>query len=31
VADIAVFVSDDRAGEVTGQTINVPGWYVMHT
>lgn len=30
VADMAVFLSSARAGEVTGQTINVDGGYVMH-
>lgn len=30
VADMAVFLSSDRAGEVTGQTVNVDGGYVMH-
>jgi 2-hydroxycyclohexanecarboxyl-CoA dehydrogenase len=30
VADTAVYLSSDRAGEVTGQTINVDGGYVMH-
>ena len=30
VADMIVFLSSDRAGEVTGQTINVDGGYVMH-
>jgi 2-hydroxycyclohexanecarboxyl-CoA dehydrogenase len=30
VADMAAFLSSDRAGEVTGQTINVDGGYVMH-
>jgi len=30
VADMVVFLSSDRAGEVTGQTINVDGGYVMH-
>jgi 2-hydroxycyclohexanecarboxyl-CoA dehydrogenase len=31
VADMVVFLSSDRAAEVTGQTINVDGGYVMHT
>ena len=30
VADMVVFLSSDRTGEVTGQTINVDGGYVMH-
>jgi 2-hydroxycyclohexanecarboxyl-CoA dehydrogenase len=30
IADMIVFLSSDRAGEVTGQTINVDGGYVMH-
>ncbi|HUG90447.1 MAG TPA: SDR family oxidoreductase, partial [Planctomycetaceae bacterium] len=30
VADMAVFLSSARAGEVTGQTINVDGGFVMH-
>ena len=30
VADMVVFLSSERAGEVTGQTINVDGGYVMH-
>lgn len=30
IADMVVFLSSDRAGEVTGQTINVDGGYVMH-
>jgi 2-hydroxycyclohexanecarboxyl-CoA dehydrogenase len=30
VADMVVFLSSDRAGEMTGQTINVDGGYVMH-
>ena len=30
VADMVVFLSSDRAAEVTGQTINVDGGYVMH-
>jgi len=30
VADMVVYLSSDRAGEVTGQTINVDGGYVMH-
>ncbi|MDB5389050.1 MAG: Oxidoreductase [Planctomycetaceae bacterium] len=30
IADMAVFLSSDRASEVTGQTINVDGGYVMH-
>ena len=30
VADMAVFLSSRRAGEVTGQTINVDGGFVMH-
>lgn len=30
IADMAVFLSSCRASEVTGQTINVDGGYVMH-
>lgn len=30
VADMIVFLSSDRAAQVTGQTINVDGGYVMH-
>ena len=30
VADMAVFLSSDRAAQVTGQTINVDGGWVMH-
>jgi len=30
IADMAVFLSSDRAKEVTGQTINVDGGFVMH-
>jgi NAD(P)-dependent dehydrogenase (short-subunit alcohol dehydrogenase family) len=30
VAAMAVFLASPRAGEVTGQTINVDGGYVMH-
>jgi 2-hydroxycyclohexanecarboxyl-CoA dehydrogenase len=30
VADMIVFLSSDRAGDVTGQTINVDGGQVMH-
>lgn len=30
VADMVVFLSSDRANEVTGQTINVDGGFVMH-
>ena len=30
IADMAVFLSSDRAAQVTGQTINVDGGYVMH-
>jgi 2-hydroxycyclohexanecarboxyl-CoA dehydrogenase len=30
VADIVVFLSSDRAQQVTGQTINVDGGFVMH-
>jgi 2-hydroxycyclohexanecarboxyl-CoA dehydrogenase len=30
VADMVVFLSSDRTGEVTGQTVNVDGGYVMH-
>lgn len=30
IANMVVFLSSERAGEVTGQTINVDGGYVMH-
>ena len=30
VADMIVFLSSDRAAQVTGQTINVDGGFVMH-
>jgi 2-hydroxycyclohexanecarboxyl-CoA dehydrogenase len=30
IADMIVFLSSERASEVTGQTINVDGGYVMH-
>ena len=30
VADMVVFLSSDRARQVTGQTINVDGGQVMH-
>lgn len=30
IADMVVFLSSDRANEVTGQTINVDGGFVMH-
>jgi 2-hydroxycyclohexanecarboxyl-CoA dehydrogenase len=30
VASMIVFLSSDRAGQVTGQTINVDGGFVMH-
>ncbi|MCE9606079.1 MAG: SDR family oxidoreductase [Planctomycetia bacterium] len=30
IADMAVFLSSDRSKEVTGQTINVDGGFVMH-
>ena len=30
VADMIVFLSSQRAAQVTGQTINVDGGYVMH-
>ncbi|WP_437231122.1 SDR family NAD(P)-dependent oxidoreductase [Planctomicrobium sp. SH661] len=30
IASMIVFLSSDRAGEVTGQTINVDGGFVMH-
>jgi len=30
IADMVVFLSSDRAREVTGQTINVDGGFVMH-
>ena len=31
VANMIVFLSSDRASQVTGQTINVDGGYVMHS
>jgi 2-hydroxycyclohexanecarboxyl-CoA dehydrogenase len=30
VADVIVFLSSERAGDMTGQTINVDGGFVMH-
>lgn len=30
IANMVVFLSSDRAAEITGQTINVDGGYVMH-
>ena len=30
VADMAVFLSSERACQITGQTINVDGGFVMH-
>lgn len=30
IANMAVFLASERAGHVTGQTINVDGGYVMH-
>lgn len=30
IADMAVFLSSERANQVTGQTINVDGGFVMH-
>ena len=30
IADMAVFLSSDRAMQITGQTINVDGGFVMH-
>jgi 2-hydroxycyclohexanecarboxyl-CoA dehydrogenase len=30
VADMVTFLSSDRARQVTGQTINVDGGFVMH-
>jgi 2-hydroxycyclohexanecarboxyl-CoA dehydrogenase len=30
IADMAVFLSSERAAQVTGQTVNVDGGYVMH-
>jgi 2-hydroxycyclohexanecarboxyl-CoA dehydrogenase len=30
IADMAVFLSSERAAQVTGQTINVDGGFVMH-
>lgn len=31
IADMIVFLSSDRASQVTGQTINVDGGFVMHS
>ena len=31
IADMIVFLSSERASQVTGQTINVDGGYVMHS
>jgi NAD(P)-dependent dehydrogenase (short-subunit alcohol dehydrogenase family) len=31
VADMAVFLSSERTHNVTGQTINVDGGFVMHS
>lgn len=31
IADMIVFLSSDRAAQVTGQTINVDGGFVMHS
>ncbi|HLJ10258.1 MAG TPA: SDR family oxidoreductase, partial [Planctomycetaceae bacterium] len=31
IADMVVFLSSDRASQVTGQTINVDGGWVMHS
>jgi 2-hydroxycyclohexanecarboxyl-CoA dehydrogenase len=30
IASMIVFLSSDRANQVTGQTINVDGGFVMH-
>jgi 2-hydroxycyclohexanecarboxyl-CoA dehydrogenase len=30
IADMIVFLSSRRSGQVTGQTINVDGGFVMH-
>jgi len=30
IADMVVFLSSDRANQVTGQTINVDGGFVIH-
>lgn len=30
IADMVVFLSSERARQVTGQTINVDGGFVMH-
>lgn len=30
IADMVLFLSSDRAAQITGQTINVDGGYVMH-
>jgi 2-hydroxycyclohexanecarboxyl-CoA dehydrogenase len=30
IADMVVFLSSDRTRQVTGQTINVDGGFVMH-
>jgi NAD(P)-dependent dehydrogenase (short-subunit alcohol dehydrogenase family) len=30
IASMAVFLASDKAANVTGQTINVDGGYVMH-
>ena len=30
IAALAVFLASDRAGNITGQTMNVDGGFVMH-
>jgi 2-hydroxycyclohexanecarboxyl-CoA dehydrogenase len=30
IANMVVFLSSERASQITGQTINVDGGYVMH-
>jgi 2-hydroxycyclohexanecarboxyl-CoA dehydrogenase len=30
IAAMAVFLASERGGNITGQTINVDGGYVMH-
>ena len=31
IADMTVFLCSDRAAQITGQTINVDGGFVMHS
>jgi 2-hydroxycyclohexanecarboxyl-CoA dehydrogenase len=31
IANMVVFLSSDRAAQMTGQTINVDGGFVMHS